>query len=478
MGMRLVGYVRLSREVLNSTSVVRQREIITRACEARDVELVEICEDIDVSATKTRLDRPGLNAARDLVARGKADGIIVWRLDRLCRSVGDFVTLLDEGIEIVSATEPIDTTTPLGRAMAQVLQVFAELEARTTGLRVKSAREHLDKVGRWHGGPLPYGYVAAPNPRGDGQVLVVQPEQAATLRRAAELVLSGSPVFAVARALNDEGTPTNRGKRWSSTTLKRVLCSDTSAGRVVKHVRRKSGTITATHLLRDDHGVPLQHWPAILSPDEIERLRIVTSGPAARPIDAANPHWLAGFATCSGCGKRLATRRRREGHSVYACSTAAHGGECSVRAIIEVGRAEREVEERVLRAFGAFKVSQFAEQVGTSEDERRAVEEQISATTAALAADDADVVTLVERLAELKALRASLANGRPTAQLVETRGDATLAQQWATADATGRRELLRAFRIRVEIAPGLRGRWVPERVRVAAGDVLLRSTRN
>src|SRR5438874_948626 len=116
--MRVIGYARLSRATEESTSIVRQRAAIIDTANARGWELVGIEEDNDVSATKTRLDRLGLNAARENVTAGYADAILVWKLDRIARSVVDFGTLLDDGVQIVSCTEPLDTTSAMGRAMA------------------------------------------------------------------------------------------------------------------------------------------------------------------------------------------------------------------------------------------------------------------------------------------------------------------------------------------------------------------------
>lgn len=108
---RVVGYVRLSRETADSTSVARQRQVIEAHARSRGWDLFTTVEDIDVSASKRRLDRPGLTRVRAIIAAGKAEAILVWRLDRLARSVVDFGTLLDDGLNVVSCTEPLDTTT-------------------------------------------------------------------------------------------------------------------------------------------------------------------------------------------------------------------------------------------------------------------------------------------------------------------------------------------------------------------------------
>src|SRR4051794_36125210 len=131
--MRAVAYLRISRDTDDSTSIARQRQITKQYAKGRDWTIVETVEEVDVSASKRRLDRPGLTRVRELVAAGDAEAVLVWRLDRLARSVVDMGTLLDEGLQVVSCTEPLDTTTPMGRAMVEILQVFAALESSTIG---------------------------------------------------------------------------------------------------------------------------------------------------------------------------------------------------------------------------------------------------------------------------------------------------------------------------------------------------------
>src|SRR5262245_3891931 len=138
--LRIIGYTRISRDSDDSTSIARQREIIEKTCESKGWTLVQTVEDVDLSASKRRLDRPGLTRVRRLLADGDADAVLVWRLDRLARSVVDMGILLDEGLQVISCTEPLDTTSPMGRAMVEILQVFAALESSTIGERVKSAR--------------------------------------------------------------------------------------------------------------------------------------------------------------------------------------------------------------------------------------------------------------------------------------------------------------------------------------------------
>lgn len=455
--MRVLGYARISRLTEESTSIQRQRQIITQTCSARGLTLVDIVEDVDVSAMKTRLERPGLAEARRRIRGGEAAGLIVWRLDRLARSVSDFMALVDDGVEVISATEPIDTTTPIGRAMAQVLQVFAELESRTIGLRAASSRRYMAHAGRWGGGEAPYGYRIVPHPDGAGKTLEIDPEEAALIRRAAEMVLEGRSAYSVAHQLSQEGYRTRRGARWSPATLRRVLAGPTVQGYVMHR----------GEVVRDERGIPIPFYEPILTPDEVRRIRAllasrsVTEGRKgmARPKAVA---LLSGLLMCGSCGRPLQARRVNGGF--YTCRARAYGQDCSQGVYVKMEHAERAVSEAFLRRWGVFQVIQPVE---TSQDpaELAMVEEAIQTTAAAMAAADADIPTLVQRLTELRAERDRLA---ALPQERETRLeylDETFAERWEAADMHGRRELLMGVGFRgIVRATGAKPYYDPDRI--------------
>lgn len=468
--MRVIGYVRLSRASREeSTSIVRQRDIITKTAAARDLDLVAIVEDVDVSATKTRLDRPGLDEVRARIRAGDADAVLVWRLDRIARSVVDFGTLLDEGLDIISATEPLDTASPMGRAMAEVLQVFARLEAKTIGLRVAASQEHLRKIGRWPGGVLPYGYRVVPHPDGAGKALEPDPAEAAVVRRMADEALAGRPVYAITQGLNADGIPPRRSGSWSPSSVQRILRSNSVLGRV------KVGG----DLLRDDKGVPVQVWAPLLDVAEVERLRALTdwtATPGRSEATAAGrrrkaSRLLSGLLYCPGCGGALVARTRK-GTALYSCGASARGRVCPGGVAVEADRIEAEIGRRFLAAFGRLEVVEAR----TSAPEvagLAAVEEAIRETTDALRDPSADVVALVDRLTSLRAERDRLAAlpAEPVVDLVET-GE-TFAEAWGRLDVPGRRLMLTAAGLEVEIGRGRRGAWTPDRIqaRVAGRDL-------
>ncbi|WVX87902.1 serine integrase [Arthrobacter phage Berrie] len=466
--MRIIGYVRLSRASREeSTSVVRQREIIEKTCAARDFELVGIVEDVDVSATKTRLERPGLSEVRERIKSGEADAVMVWRLDRIARSVVDFGVLLDDGLDIISATEPLDTASPMGRAMAEVLQVFARLEAKTIGIRISASQEHLRKVGRFPGGVIPYGYRAVPHPDGVGRALEPDPVEAAVVRRMADEVLAGASIYAVTVGLNRDGIPARRRQQWATSSVQRILRGNAVLGRV-----KSRG-----ELLRDDDtGLPAVVWEPLLSVEEVERLRAITdwtptpgrSASTATGKRRKASRLLSGLLFCPGCGFPLVAKSRKSttGNALYVCEARARGRVCPGGVAIECERVEEEVTRQFLRVVGRWSVVEprvsVREVAGLA-----AVEEALRETTDALRAPDADLPVLLERLTRLRAERDRLAEApeEPVVEMVES--GRTFAEAWADHDVTGRRALLAnsGASITLTRAPQ-RGKWTPERVRV------------
>lgn len=108
------------------------------------------------------MDRPQYIKMRKHQESEKIDYIVVYRLDRISRNVGDFSSMMEElrhkGIGFISVNEKFDTSTPMGRAMITIAAVFAQLERETIAERVRDNMFLLARDGRWLGGRPPVGY--------------------------------------------------------------------------------------------------------------------------------------------------------------------------------------------------------------------------------------------------------------------------------------------------------------------------------
>ncbi len=126
------------------------------------------------------MDRPGLARLLADVAAGKVDVIVLYKIDRLTRSLSDFakiVEILDKaGASFVSVTQAFNTTTSMGRLMLNVLLSFAQFEREVTGERIRDKIAASKKKGLWMGGPVPLGYVVR------DRKLIVHQQEAETVR--------------------------------------------------------------------------------------------------------------------------------------------------------------------------------------------------------------------------------------------------------------------------------------------------------
>ncbi len=227
MKTRAVGYIRVSTEgqAEEGVSLAAQRAKLEAFAIAADLELVAIREDAGVSA-KT-LARPGLQAALADLREGRADALLVTKLDRLTRSVGDLGSLLEryfaERFSLLSIADSVDTRTAGGRLVLNVLTSVAQWEREAIGERTRDALRHLKAQGVRIGGEA-LGWRRTDELDGEGRkVWAPDLEEQTTAARILELRVAGASLRAICAALVAEGHRTKRGGRWAPQTVAQVL---------------------------------------------------------------------------------------------------------------------------------------------------------------------------------------------------------------------------------------------------------------
>ena len=149
------------------------------------------------------LDRPGLTALLDAVERREVDIIVVYKVDRLTRSLADFAKIVEQldvhGVSFVSVTQQFNTTTSMGRLTLNVLLSFAQFEREVTAERIRDKIAASKKKGMWMGGPVPLGYDVR------DRKLLVNAMEAVTVRRIFDLYLELGSVRLLKRACDRQG---------------------------------------------------------------------------------------------------------------------------------------------------------------------------------------------------------------------------------------------------------------------------------
>jgi len=248
-------YIRVStdKQADEGFSLDAQQDRLAAMCAANDW---RVCDDhiyVDAGESGKTTDRPAYKRMIAAIANGAVNRVVVTKLDRLSRNTREFLELLDycdgHGCSIVSIAESFDTGTPVGRAVVTVLMAFAELERTQITDRVMTGKRQKAQAGGFNGGGIPYGYTYA-----DG-AFSVNETQAARVRDIFHAFLHGSTMKDIAVNLNDAGTPTARGGKWDTSTVRYILRNGAYAGLLqwngVEHAKSET-------------------YPAIIAPTEYE----------------------------------------------------------------------------------------------------------------------------------------------------------------------------------------------------------------
>ena len=149
------------------------------------------------------MERPALQRLLDDVRQKKLDVIVVYKVDRLTRSLADFAKLVElfdvSDVSFVSVTQSFNTTSSMGRLTLNVLLSFAQFEREVTGERIRDKIAASKKKGLWMGGIVPIGY------RVENRKLIVEPTEAKIVKLIFELYCQHKSLPALVRELEDRG---------------------------------------------------------------------------------------------------------------------------------------------------------------------------------------------------------------------------------------------------------------------------------
>lgn len=159
--MAIALYARKSVERENSISCETQLEYC-RAMIKPDERNEKVLSFVDNGFSGGNTDRDGFQKMMRQIERSKISKVIIYRIDRISRSLSDFVGILEtfkaHGVQLVSSQESFDTSSPYGEMIVKLLVVFAEFERQSTIERVTQAYQHRSDLGIYMGGRRPYGF--------------------------------------------------------------------------------------------------------------------------------------------------------------------------------------------------------------------------------------------------------------------------------------------------------------------------------
>ncbi len=180
------------------------------------------------------LERPQFKRMMKDSQELRFDAIVVYRLDRISRNIGDFAKLIEDlgnrQIDFISIREQFDTSSPMGRAMMYIASVFSQLERETIAERIRDNMHELSKTGRWLGGTTPTGYESesVSTVTVDGKTrkackLKIIPEEIHLVSLIFDKFLETGSLTKTDQFLLQGNYQTKRGKRFTRFAIKGIL---------------------------------------------------------------------------------------------------------------------------------------------------------------------------------------------------------------------------------------------------------------
>lgn len=332
--MKVALYIRVSTimQAEEGYSIDGQRQRLTDFARSQDWEIFD--EYIDDGYSAKDLDRPGMQKLLHDMEEKKFDIVLVYKLDRLTRSVGDLHKLLKtfevHSVKFKSATEIFETTTAMGRFFITLVAAMAEWERETISERVRFAVEQMVEEGKRPGGIIPYGYT---------QDEIQIPEEASIIREARALYHSGLGYKTVAIRLNREGK-LRRGQEWTAATVSYTLENPYYAG--ILRISSKTPEGIYVNHNKDDRVDCIygegSHIP-IFTKEEYAETKALMKRRTIGGYSKNSIYWFSGVLRCGRCGAamfgRLTTKRSlKSGETVrsqyYICSNKHANSSCDM----------------------------------------------------------------------------------------------------------------------------------------------------
>lgn len=233
-------YLRVSTEeqAKEGFSINAQKEKLSSYANINDWEIVDFYIENGVSA-KNLKDRPEVNRLINDIKDGKINNVLIYKLDRLTRSVKDLITLIElfeeHNCTFSSLTEKLETGNAVGRMFVKIIGIFAEFERENLAERVSLGYEQKTREGNYTNtnGVNGFDYIVG---KGD---LVVNEQEKEIVNKIYSMYLEGTSMLKIAKTFNSEQIPSKRGGYWSQSTIKSILTNPLYIGKIRYGVNKK-----------------------------------------------------------------------------------------------------------------------------------------------------------------------------------------------------------------------------------------------
>lgn len=432
--------------MINRINAVYGRQSVDRKDSISIESQIEFCEYelkgenykayTDKGYSGKNTDRPKFQQLMADIQRGLIKKVVVYKLDRISRSILDFATMMEEfqkyNVEFVSSTEKFDTSTPMGRAMLNICIVFAQLERETIQKRVTDAYYSRCLKGFHMSGPAPYGFSLAPTRLHDvrTKMLVENPE---TKKYALQMfTMYAEPLTSfgdITRYFSEAGIKIY-GKDLTRGFLSQLLrnpayviadldvyeffksqgtyivneAADFEGGNGCYLYQGRDVAENKNTQLRDQILVLAPHKGFVPSSIWLKCRKKLMNNTTFQSGRKARNTWMAGKVKCGRCGYALMSVGNSTGTQYLRCSKRADNKSCE-----GCGKLKTHDFESFIFGEMAKKMSQFESLIGGNEDR---VDPRITALQIELAKVDEEIEKLLDTLSGANPILLSYANSK------------------------------------------------------------------
>lgn len=421
-------YARQSLDKKDSLSIEGQIEL----CQRYAGEETRVFQDKGFSGKNTK--RPAFQDLMDQVRAGGIQKILVYRLDRFSRSIADFSLIWREleeyGVEFQSVTENFDTSSPMGRAMLNVVMTFAQLERETTAERVKDNYYHRFQLGAWPGGPAPFGFDLVKVQDQDGRLApsLKANDCAKTVTCIFEAyAVPGVSLRQLAKQLTEEGIHGPKRQTWDSVTLSRILHSPlyvqateeiywfyTAKGMAIAQSPEAFDGSHACNVIgrrdrtrkhdrgADQQQVSLSNHEGFIPPKLWLTVQAKLEGNNQINRQKAGTYsWLTGLLKCGKCGYALRINYgKTEGKFYLLCSGRSNFGRCDASIKLDLRELEALVEAELVKVLDQCPEEEVFPQDDPVMEKVQEIEQKIERLVSALAESSSVAVGYISKQIE------------------------------------------------------------------------------
>ena len=381
-------YARQSIDRTDSISIESQIEFCMYETKG---EKYKVYQDKGYSGKNT--NRPEFQRMMGDICNGKIEAVVVYKLDRISRSILDFATMMETfteyNVKFISATEKFDTSSPMGNAMLNICIVFAQLERETIRKRIQDAYISRSSKGFYMGGQIPYGFKKVPITIDGVRTSMYEPidEEISVVRLIYSMYATRECSYGdIVRELDRLGII---GDKWSRSKVSGIL-------RNPIYVKADLNV----YYFYKSHGVEIQNQPEdfigsngcyfyrgqnknkqkhtnmdgstlVLAPHEgivnadiwLKCRERILNNKMVTPTQKAKNTWLAGKVKCGRCGYALTAKTYRQKKDQYLlCSHRGDSKKCPGAGLLKTPEVEAVVLNEIKNKLREFKVLQKEKQ--------------------------------------------------------------------------------------------------------------------